>query len=136
MSVVLVDFLQKQSILSPAGVLETKEAPFVLWDTPGWSINDTAYARDKLGYILDGNLPNHFDLSGRVISRQDCYFNTEPGQADKVHCMCIVVPCGFSSYSSTYMDRIRDIKECAKDRGEPPPYPFGTQRTCRLKCHT
>ena len=109
----------------PAGVLETQEAPFILWDTPGWSDSDNDYARLKLGYILDGNVPNCFDLNSQRISPQHPSFIEKPEQADKVHCVCIVIPCNFSDDIEKYRHRVRDVKECAKDRGEPPYGPFG-----------
>ena len=93
---------------------ETQEAPFVLWDSAGWS--DSDYQSGKLGYILDGNLPNRFDLS-QAISPQTRDFIIAPDPADRVHCMCFVVPCEAGS-DAEYMRRLKEMKKYATDRGE------------------
>ncbi|BDA43871.1 probable interferon-induced protein 44 [Coccomyxa sp. Obi] len=98
--------------------LETKEAPFVIWDIAGWCDHGSAHKRFELGYILDGNVPNRFDLS-QSISPQSRDFITAPNQADKVHCMCLVIPSTFSCYNGEDMCRVREMKKYATDRGIP-----------------
>lgn len=93
---------------------ETKEAPFILWDSAGWS--DSDYQSGELGYILDGNLPNRFDLS-QAITPQSRDFISAPDPADRVHCVCFVVPCEAGS-DADYMRRLKEMKKYAMDRGE------------------
>ncbi len=101
-----------------AGTLETQEAPFVLWDSAAGSSVYSDYKCGELGYILDGNLPNRFDLS-QAISPQSQHFITSSDQADRVHCMCFVVPCDFAaSCDRGYLVRVREMKEYAMDHGE------------------
>ncbi|BDA43869.1 probable interferon-induced protein 44 [Coccomyxa sp. Obi] len=97
------------------GIEEAQEAPFVLWDSPGWS--DTLYQNGELGYILDGNLPNRFDLT-QAISPQSHNFVVAPDLADRVHCVCFVVPCQAGS-NADYMRRLKELKKDAMDRGIP-----------------
>ncbi|BDA43870.1 probable interferon-induced protein 44 [Coccomyxa sp. Obi] len=97
------------------GNLDNQEVPFVLWDTPGWS--NINYKCGELGYILDGNAPHRIDLS-QPISPQSLDLITAPHQADRVHCVCFVVPCR-DCFDSDYVSRMREMKQFAVDRGIP-----------------
>ena len=92
---------------------DAKEAPFSLWDCAGWT--DHEYQSGEPGFILDGNLPDRFDLS-QAISPQSRDFVTAPDLADRVHCVCFIVPCEAAS-DQEYMKRLKQMKKFAMDRG-------------------
>lgn len=79
----------------------------------GWGATD--YKKGELGFILDGNLPNKCKLDGSITLKTDG-FNADPSIADAVHCMCLVVPCDAASDDS-YMARLREMRQFARDRG-------------------
>ena len=91
---------------------ETEIAPFALWDCAGWTDRD--YQSGEPGFLLDGNLPDRFDLS-QAISPQSSDFVTAPDLADRVHCVCFVVPCDAAS-DQDYMNRLKEMKKYAMDR--------------------
>lgn len=85
-----------------------------LWDTMGWGVND--YKQGELGYILDGNLPDGCQLD-HAISAQTPGFNAKPGIGDRVHCVCLVVPCD-SATDESYMQRLCEMRQFARARGK------------------
>ncbi|KAK9815950.1 hypothetical protein WJX72_012481 [[Myrmecia] bisecta] len=93
----------------------SKDVAWSLWDSAGWS--DSDYQTGELGFILDGNLPDRFDLAS-TISVQSPGFNSSPMLADKVHCVCFVVPCE-SATDEAYIKRLQEMKNFARTRGIP-----------------
>ena len=103
--------LRKYKFTNP----DTKEpVHWQLWDSMGWGAND--YKKGELGFILDGNLPNGCKLDDN-ISTKTAGFNKQPSVEDEVHCVCLVVPCDAASDDS-YMERLREMREFARERGE------------------
>ena len=102
--------LHKYGFTDPA----TKEpVHWKLWDSMGWGASD--YKKGEMDYILDGNLPNKCKLDD-PINMKTAGFKLHPGTADAVHCMCLVVPCE-SATDDTYMQRLRDMRQFARDKG-------------------
>ena len=79
----------------------------------GWGVKD--YKKGELEYILDGNLPDRCKLD-QGISFKTPGFNQTPTAADKVHCVCFVVPCGSASDES-YMARLCEMRDVVRTRG-------------------
>ncbi|KAL0025651.1 hypothetical protein WJX77_001097 [Trebouxia sp. C0004] len=83
-----------------------------LWDSMGWGAND--YKQGELNYILDGNLPDGCDLD-RAISAQTPGFRAQPTLGDRVHSVCMVVPCD-SATDESYMKRLCEMRQFARAR--------------------
>ncbi|EIE25680.1 hypothetical protein COCSUDRAFT_60694 [Coccomyxa subellipsoidea C-169] len=81
------------------------------------SPQDREYQAGELGYILDGNVSHGFDLS-QPIHPQSRDFFAYPALADRVHCVCFVVP-SCSASDQEYTTRLKQMKKFAMDRGIP-----------------
>ena len=82
----------------------------------GWGAKD--FKSGQLGLILDGHIPDRDDLHdlSNFLS-WGTSGHVQPSIADTVHCMCLVVPCDAAS-DDTYMARLREMRQLARDRGE------------------
>lgn len=85
-----------------------------LWDTMGWGVND--YKQKELEYILDGNLPDKCNLQ-QGITHKTPGFKLEPTLEDRVHCVCVVVPCQSASDRS-YMQRLQELRNIVRSRSK------------------
>ncbi|KAL3148230.1 Interferon-induced protein 44-like [Trebouxia sp. C0009 RCD-2024] len=106
--------LRKYTFVNPDSMGKSK-VQWQVWDSMGWGASD--YQKGELGFILDGHLPDKCKLDD-PISLRTSGFKAEPGVADAVHCMCLVVPCDAASDDS-YMARLRDMRQFARDREIP-----------------
>ena len=102
--------LRKYSFANPTSKEKVK---WQLWDSMGWGASD--YRAGELGFILDGNLPDRCKLDNNV-SMKTRGFNNTPSLQDAVHCMCLVVPCD-SATDDSYMSRLREMQQFARERG-------------------
>lgn len=84
-----------------------------LWDTMGWSASD--FRQGELGYILDGELPDRCRLDQSNLARTP---GLNSGVQDRVHCICLVVPCD-SATDEAYMLWFREMVQFARNRGKP-----------------
>lgn len=62
--------------------MEFGETNFQLWDAMGWSKSD--YNSGELGMLLNGHLPDGFDLSQRAIGLLAPGVVAKPSLAQKV----------------------------------------------------
>ena len=103
--------LSKYKLAQPG----TKErVKWELWDSMGWGTDD--YKKGELGFILDGNLPNNCRL-GHDVSTKIQGFKAHPSLEDRVHCVILVVPC-HAATDDTYLTRLREMRQIARDRSK------------------
>ncbi|KAI9138880.1 hypothetical protein BKA69DRAFT_1127004 [Paraphysoderma sedebokerense] len=86
----------------------------VLWDTKGWDKN--SYEQGELNYILDGNIPDFFDLS-RPITYSVPGFNQKPTILDRIHVMLLLIFA--SSISAEYFEKMSKFRDAARIRNIP-----------------
>ena len=55
------------SITKKLSKIQLAATRLVLWDSMGW--DDQSYKAGEIGYILDGNIPNGFDLTQPIHAR-------------------------------------------------------------------
>lgn len=85
--------LTKYEFLSP----ELGEANFCLWDAMGWASND--YNSGELAMLLNGHLPDGFDLGQRAIGLSSPGFVASPSLAQQASsallltCNIVTLPC-------------------------------------------
>eukprot|EP00052_Salpingoeca_macrocollata_P009191 m.72607 g.72607 ORF g.72607 m.72607 type:complete len:462 (-) comp16977_c0_seq3:24-1409(-) len=84
--------LRKYIFIPTPAVKGFKDKPlnFSIWDTMGW--HPEFYASGELGYILDGNIPDKFNLAqNKTITPRSPGFVAQPTLAQQVHHLVLLV---------------------------------------------